>query len=340
MKYKLLSVSTEEQVNIGDYVQALASAQFLPQIDGFIQRERLKDYDGEECKVIMNGWYIHHPEQWPPSNKIRPLYVATHFNTLAKDTLLNNISISYLKQHEPIGCRDYFTRDLLIKKGINAYFSGCMTLTLGYKYKSKEKEDKCYFVDPYFITKWNLTNIIRNIIYLAFHWNSISLISKKYPETKKGLRKKMILTTFFREYSKIFTKETLLNAEYICQQSAYYKNNFKTDYERFQEAERLIHKYAKAKLVVTSRIHCALPCLGLETPVIYTENANQSDASACRLGGLRELFTIASWNKNHLIKDFPITGKISMNNHPNNKNNWKVLADKLMQTCQSFINAQ
>ena len=67
MKYKLLGISTEEQVNIGDYIQALASSQFLPRIDGFIQREQLKDYDEEECKIIMNGWYIHHPEQWPHS---------------------------------------------------------------------------------------------------------------------------------------------------------------------------------------------------------------------------------------------------------------------------------
>ena len=64
MKYKLLAVSvdTGEHVNIGDYIQALAAAQFLPEVDGFVQRERLKEYDGEACKVIMNGWYMHHTE--------------------------------------------------------------------------------------------------------------------------------------------------------------------------------------------------------------------------------------------------------------------------------------
>lgn len=59
------------ETNIGDYIQALASAQFLPHIDGFINREKLKDYKEEPCSVIMNGWYIHNPEQWPPSNKIQ-----------------------------------------------------------------------------------------------------------------------------------------------------------------------------------------------------------------------------------------------------------------------------
>lgn len=337
MKYKLLSVSSEKGVNIGDYIQALASAQFLPHIDGFIQREKLKDYSEEECKVIMNGWYMHHPEQWPPSPRIIPLYVAVHFNTLAKDVLFASSSIEYLKKFSPIGCRDTYTRDLLLEQGVEAYFSGCMTLTLGYKYHSEEKEDKCYFVDPYFVTHWNLFNVIYNIIYLLRHWNSIDVIAKKYPEAKKGLRKRMILTTFYREYSRLFTKETLINAEYICQQDLSYKRNFETEEARLQEAERLVKKYAKARLVVTSRIHCALPCLGLETPVIYTENGNQSEASACRLGGLRDLFTIARWNNNKLVPQFETNGKISMHNTPRNKNLWRQYANKLIEKCVYFV---
>ena len=340
MKYKLLSIRGEKETNIGDYIQALASAQFLPQINGFINREELKDYDAEECKVIMNGWYMHHPEQWPPSNKIRPLFVAVHFNSLAINKLFTDESISYLKKHEPIGCRDTYTQKLLESKGITAYFSGCMTLTLGNKYKVEncQRENKCYFVDPYFVTKWTIFSLINNLCYLFFNWKNISIISNKYPENKKGLRKKLILTTFYREYKKIFTKETLINAEYICQQNTYYKNNFKTDEERLQEAERLVKKYARAKLVVTSRIHCALPCLGLETPVIFTENATQSEASACRFGGLRDLFTIIKWEKNKLEPDFNIKQKISINNPPENKKLWKNYAESLINTCKEFIN--
>lgn len=88
MKYKLLAVSKFPNisgVNIGDYVQAIASAQFLPHMDGFIDRdEELKYYDGEPCKVIMNGWYMHLPQNWPPSNLIDPLFVAFHLNSGVK----------------------------------------------------------------------------------------------------------------------------------------------------------------------------------------------------------------------------------------------------------------
>lgn len=340
MKYKLLAVSTESEVNIGDYIQALASSQFLPHIDGFIQREELKDYNGEECTVIMNGWYMHNTQQWPPSPKIHPLYIATHFNTLAKNVLFSQTSIRYLKQYEPIGCRDLYTKELLIKNGIDAYFSGCMTLTLGNKYKVCEKEKKCYFVDPYFDTQWNLFSILYNFIYLISHWTPINIISKKYPENKKGLRKKMILTTFYREYKHIFSKEILINAEYICQQNKYYKEHFHNDEERLLEAERLIKKYAKAQFVVTSRIHCALPCLGLETPVIYIENGKQTEASSCRLGGLKDLFNIIIWKEGKLQAQFELFGKINYNNIPQNLPKWKSLSISLIKTCKSFIERQ
>jgi hypothetical protein len=67
MKYKLLSAHTEKTVNIGDYIQALASLQFLPSFDGFVEREGLNSYSEEECTVIMNGWFMHNPnlDSWP-----------------------------------------------------------------------------------------------------------------------------------------------------------------------------------------------------------------------------------------------------------------------------------
>jgi len=337
MKYKLLSASTNAEVNIGDYIQALSSAQFLPSIDGFIQRELLSSYNGGEAAMIMNGWYMHHPENWPPPSTIKPLFVAFHINSSAKNALLRNESIEYLKKYEPIGCRDRETMRLLKQKGVDAYFSGCMTLTLGEKYKNPVKEDKCYFVDPYFITNWTLGNIIKNGIYLALHWKSISIIARKYPENKSLLRKKMILTAFYREYSKLFTKDTLINAEYINQQSVAIKQRHATEESYLKESEALVKKYAAAKLVVTSRIHCALPCLGLETPVIYTKNSSQSEESACRFDGLEELFTVLTWDKGKLYPKFAMNGKISINNPPLNKLNWKPLATDLIKRAKSFL---
>lgn len=335
MKYKLLAVGTEAETNIGDYIQALASSQFFPQIDGFIEREKLKEYNGDECNVIMNGWYMHNSKQWPPSFKINPLFVAVHFNLTVQKSLLSNESIAYLKQHEPIGCRDTQTRDILLEKGVKAYFSGCMTLTLGYKYKNNIKDDKIYFVDPYFFTNWNIVSIVKNLICLFENYSAISKISQKYPSYKNGLRKKMVLTTFYREYSKYFTKRILVDATYVCQQSSFYTTDFPTNEDRLREAERLVKLYAKARLVITSRIHCALPCIGLETPVIYTENAQQSEVSSCRLGGLRELFHILKWNNNSLKPEFEYSQFLDKQ-IIENKNEWKKISKDLIERCLLF----
>lgn len=147
----------------------------------------------------------------------------------------------------------------------------------------------------------------------------------------------MILTTFYREYRRFFSKDTLVNAEYICQQNAYYKETFITDEERLKEAERLVRCYAEARLVVTSRIHCALPCLGLETPVIYVEDAQQSEAGACRLGGIRELFNIVKWDKDHLVKAFDAPDTLDDTSKWTNKDDWRGLAEKLKANCISFL---
>ena len=179
MKYKLLSVSKSKKIatlNIGDYIQALASSQYYPQIDGFIDRDiELKDYNGEECKIIMNGWYMHNPENWPPSNKIKPLFVA-------------------LKRNEPIGCRDYWTTNLLKNHGVNSYFSGCMTLTLGKTFNSLEKENKTYIVDPIFDPQIHISNVLTSLVHYIKHFKDINSLFKAtnlFQDTSKKITNKI-----------------------------------------------------------------------------------------------------------------------------------------------------
>ncbi|MCD7900830.1 MAG: polysaccharide pyruvyl transferase family protein [Bacteroides sp.] len=150
MKYGLLKYAENKNCfNIGDYIQSLAAKQFLPQVGEYINREALAVYKGEKIKMILNGWFTHNISNWVPSDNIDPLFISFHINSTAAPFLLNDKAINYLKKYEPIGCRDHFTLDILTRKGIKAYFSGCLTLTLdSYKVKNILKEDKIYIVDP------------------------------------------------------------------------------------------------------------------------------------------------------------------------------------------------
>ncbi len=77
-------------------------------------------------------------------------------------------------------------------------------------------------------------------------------------------------------------------------------------------------------------MHRALPCLGFRTPVIYTENSHQIEASKCRFGGLRELFNILRWENDSLKPEFTLKGKITLTeNIPANKSSWEPIAEKL-----------
>ena len=335
MKYKLLSVEGKGVNNIGDYIQALASSQFLPQIDGFINREGLADYDGDECKVIMNGWYMHNPKEWPPSSKIHPLFVSMHINKTVSDEMVVGEGLDYLKKESPIGCRDTNTLEMLKNRGVDAFFSGCMTLTLGEKYKSSKHGDKVYFVDPVVPLGGGLRYLTKDVCFLLWNLILVLSISKKMIVSRKWINNVIISARFARLYSKVFSKTTLRNGEYISQESSRFTKM--SNEQRLQEAERLITIYSEAKFVVTKRIHCALPCLGIETPVYFIQKDDDSDISSCRFGGLTELFNRIMISRDGLRPDFEYKDKLSESNLIKNKESWKPLARKLSKMCKDFV---
>lgn len=341
MKYGILAVSTgvNEKINIGDYIQALASRQFLPHVDMYIEREtELKSYTGEPVSMIMNGWYMNHPENWPPTKFIHPLFVALHINRCGLPQFLNEESVNYLRRHEPIGCRDTNSVKLLKAKGIDAYFSGCMTLTLGYKYKSQKRNDKIYIVEPYTCEagliehhKWIS---LKTFLYLFIHYKAIKKISSKKRE--KGMKANFYNAYFLKEYSKIFEYDMPVNAEYINQYNYNIQKEYPRQEDKMKYAEYLVKCYSEASCVITSRIHCALPCTGLETPVIFVEKADDNSYSTDRFGGLINLFNTITWDGLHLINTLT-KQKINRENFPKVKQGWETIANRLIASCLSFI---
>jgi len=296
MKYGLLTYDENKRFfNVGDNIQSLAAKQFLPQVDTFINRERLGEYDGDPVKLIMNGWFTHNIHNWVPSEKIDPIFVSFHMNNTAAPYMLSEKGIEYLKKHQPIGCRDKFTAQTLNEKGIDAFFTGCLTLTLdSYKVDDSLRGDEIYIVDPlynyprsekvFYNAKLTIKNILNGA---AFQ------LGKK----KKHLKN-------------FISKEVLDTAEFINQEPP--SNQF-SDEEKFKMAETLLNKYARAKLVITSRIHCALPCLALGTPVIFI-NGFDSFVDSCRFDGILELFNRIDVNSKtgDFTANFPLEDKITM----------------------------
>ncbi|WP_370616483.1 hypothetical protein [Mumia sp. Pv 4-285] len=82
--------------------------------------------------TIAFGWYMHalfgtSRYGLPFHANLLPVFVSFH---CSKRDLLTPEVVDYLREHGPIGCRDWTTVDLLLSMDVPAFFSGCVTTTV------------------------------------------------------------------------------------------------------------------------------------------------------------------------------------------------------------------
>ena len=115
--------------NLGDDLQALTVATISPYVSTLINRERIGWRQVSEPHVfVMNFWFMSGGYRWAPHETIRPIF---HGFCIGRDEVLKYRWVDYLRRHQPIGCRDQHSVELLRAKGIEAFWTGCMTLFLG-----------------------------------------------------------------------------------------------------------------------------------------------------------------------------------------------------------------
>ncbi len=214
---KFASFRYDTSVNLGDQVQSFAAEQYLPRLDGHIDRDTLDTFSSpEKTLVIMNGWFSDKPQNWPPSEAVEPVFFgfhASYYNDFNK-RFLEGDSIAYLKTQEPIGCRDRQTRDWLRERGVDAFYSKCLTLTFPKRERAPEN-------------------------------GKVFLVDVEYYPIPKSLRKKGIK---------------------VSQMTV----PFYDDDTKRKMMRQLLETYKKeAALVVTSKLHCAMPCLAMGIPVVF-----------------------------------------------------------------------
>lgn len=285
MKYGLIYYRDTD--NIGDDILSYAAKQFLPGVDYYIDREEMDVFVPEETEpvaAILNGWYLHYNYTFPPSPYIIPLFVGTHFGrdqmVFGDYSFLDGSASKYLRMSEPVGCRDTNTLTVMREKGIESYFSGCLTLTLQ------------PFADVVKTQAVILTDVPQEIeTYVADLLPDRDIIYKTHtiPKEDRG------------EVWDIREK-------------------------RVKESLRL---YQGAQLVITTRLHCALPAIALGTPVILVGNFDEDfyDRIADYAGycGCFDAKDILAGKADDIIR------------HPVPNQNIEEIRHKLVQTCEGFI---
>lgn len=81
--------------------------------------------------MVAFGWHMHPlfdlRYDFPYHPNIRPLFISFHINRL---DMLTDEALGYLREYGPVGCRDWTTVYLLLRAGVDAFFTGCLTTTV------------------------------------------------------------------------------------------------------------------------------------------------------------------------------------------------------------------
>ena len=101
--------------NLGDDLQALTVATISPYVSTLINRERIGWRQVSEPHVfVMNFWFMSGGYRWAPHETIRPIF---HGFCIGRDEVLKYRWVDYLRRHQPIGCRDQHSVELLEGEG-------------------------------------------------------------------------------------------------------------------------------------------------------------------------------------------------------------------------------
>lgn len=226
--------------NLGDEIQTLAASLLLPKVDGYIDRESLHEQVAPAL-VSMNGYFMH-TRNWPPAPAVRPLFFAFHIAPHAVDAVCSPAGLEYLKRWQPIGCRDQGTVEILRSRGVEAYFSRCVTLTLPRREQLSEAGDV-------FMVGFDKDSPLRYLVPRSIRRNAVHVDQAEV---------------------RLPITNTLL---------------------KMQMAREVLDAYARrARLVITTKIHCAMPCLAMGIPVVFVCDDRQRDDY--RIHTLKDLVTV------------------------------------------------
>ena len=272
--------------NLGDFIQSEAAKQYLKnKIVKQIDREQLHSYDGTKVQMFMNGWFMENPNNWPPSKKINPFFLSFHLNPTSKKKMLSQKGVNFLKKHQPIGCRDIYTQKILSDCGIETYFSSCLTLTLRRNnfVKKNTRRQGILVVSP--MERLISENFSASSFSLEKVLNKIKTLKKKRQYLKGMKRLNFFLS---RQKEPVYFKSQLVDPLEFSEN------------ERSNKAIKQLRDIAKAKLLITSRIHSALPAVAFGTPVLFISDGLDHINQKSRLQGMEPFFPIL--NSKDLIK--------------------------------------
>lgn len=254
----------KDTYNIGDDIQTLAAQSLLPDAE-ILDRENLDNYSGEDIKLLCNGYFMTNPEHWPPDPKIHPFFISFH--------------ISAYRQCEKF----------LLNPRLKEYYQAFGPI--GCRDKSTMRRLHRIGVDAYFSA-------------------CITLTLERNPDVKRE-NKILFVDPFLKMKNPSYQNYMIRNmvpdkwidrVEVISHDDM--KISGRSKQERLANASALLDKFAAASIVFTSRIHCALPCIAIGTPVYFMDLGYDRPVARKRFDGILDFMDVLTQ------KDFPLSSNM------------------------------
>jgi len=244
--------------NIGDDIQSLAARGFLPIVDYLVDRDNqqkeiydlagrpIGSMDSLSSPVVLveNGWYDGRLTKFPPHPKIKPFFISFHLNENEK--LFTDPRYQVLQKEARMGQR------LLDTKG------GGVEYLRHYSPIGTRDEHTLRFMQANDIPAYN-----SSCLTLTLRPSELGI------GTQPPTRKEILVVDANIDESELF--HSLVPSE-IISQAIFISHGLESlpgPLVKQRIALEFLERYRNAKLVITSRLHCALPCLAFGTPFLF-----------------------------------------------------------------------
>lgn len=240
----------KETENIGDDIQSYVAIKYLPRIDYYIEREKLDLFIPRKKEQVVTIM-----NGW---------YLHSKINFPISPYIYPIYVSVHFSNYDNAGITNEY---------LNAY--------------SKKELDK---YGPIGCRDTNTMELLTNANIDNYFTGCLTTTIKRKNNIKKTNK---ICIVDVDEKAEKYLRDNITDANRIIKTTHTLdkSKNSKLPWEtRFKNVEKLLNTYQSAELVITSRLHCALPCLALGTPVLLLYDENKTYTKD-RLGDYSKIVT-------------------------------------------------
>lgn len=276
--------------NIGDDIQSYAASQFLPKIDYMIDREHLNEFVPKKKEYVKTIM-----NAW---------YIHDKFN-FGISPYINPLLISMFFKNFP-------------------YTSG---ITVGMDYINDNVKDILKKYGPVGTRDFHTQKMLNNLKVDNYFSGCMTLTINKFDNITQGEYIVVNgLTNEEIEYIKSNTNRKIIKFQQDIEKGSLSDESWEKRKNRVIDVLKL---YQGAHMVITNKLHCSLPCLALETPVLLLYDKSFAE-NKDRIGTYKEYL-------NYIDRNKFMNQKINFENPKKNPNKYLEIRKKLVKECNNFI---